>query len=306
MQEFFDVVIIGAGPAGLSAAIYTGRARLATLVLEKAIPGGQILLTDWIENYPGFPGGVAPMDLMKNIRAQAEKFGARFETDEVKTISRRGDRWLLACHNRDYEARAIIIATGSNYRKLCMPNEDRLVGRGISYCSTCDGAFFTNKDVAVVGGGDDALTEALILTKYCRKVWIIHRREEFRAEKILQERIFANSKVEVLWNCVVQEIRGEMHLESVILRNIKENRSFLLKIDGLFVSIGVDPASRFVKELVETDDLGRIKVTPTMETSQPGIFAGGDVTDACPNQMATAVGTGVQAALTADEYLSKK
>jgi thioredoxin reductase (NADPH) len=305
MGEIFDVVIVGAGPAGLSAAIYTGRARLGTLVLEKAIPGGQILLTDWIENYPGFPAGVAPMDLMKNIRAQAEKFGARFETDEVKTITRRGDRWFLAGHNRDYEAGAIIIATGSNYRKLCMPNEDRLVGRGISYCSTCDGAFFSNRDVAVVGGGNDALTEALILTKYCRKVWIIHRREEFRAEKILQERIFSNPKTEVLWKCVVQEIQGETHLESVILRNIKENRSFPLKIDGLFVSIGVDPASHFVKDLVETDELGRIKVTPAMETSEPGIFAAGDVTDACPNQMATAVGTGVQAALTADEYLSK-
>ncbi len=306
MDEIFDVVIIGAGPAGLSAAIYTGRARLNTLVLEKAIPGGQILLTDWVENYPGFPDGIAPIDLMKNIRAQAGKFGSRVETEEVKTIVPKEDHWLVSGGKQDYETRAVIIATGSNYRKLCMPNEDRLIGRGISYCATCDGAFFANRDVAVVGGGDDALTEALVLVKYCRKLNIIHRREQFRAEKILQERIFANPKFEVLWNCVVQEIKGETHLESIIVRNIKENQSFPLNIDGLFVSIGVDPASQFVRGLVETDDLGRIKVNGAMETSQPGIFAGGDVTNACPNQMATAVGTAVQAALTADEYLSKK
>ena len=306
MDNIFDIVIIGAGPAGLSAAIYTGRARLNTLILEKAIPGGQILLTDWVENYPGFPGGIAPIDLMKNIRAQAEKFGARVETDEVKTIFPKESHWLVSGSKRDYETRAVIIATGSNYRKLCMPNEDRLIGRGISYCATCDGAFFTNRDVAVVGGGDDALTEALVVAKYCRKLNIIHRREQFRAEKILQERIFANPKIEVLWNCVVQEIKGETHLESIIVRNIKENRSFTLKIDGLFVSIGVDPASHFIKDLVELNELGQVKVTSAMETSKPGIFAGGDVTDACPNQMATAVGTGVQAALSVDEYLSKK
>jgi thioredoxin reductase (NADPH) len=305
MRETLDVVIIGAGPAGLAAAVYTGRARLNTLILEKGMPGGQILLTDFVENYPGFPEGVVPFKLMEDFRKQAEKFGAKIETDEVNKIQKQGELWQVFGVKGEYPTRAVIIATGSVYRKLGLPGEAKLTGRGVSYCATCDGAFFKDKEVAVVGGGDNALTEALFLTKFCRAVKVIHRRDQFRSVKILQERIFANDKTEVLWDSVVEEISGEDRFESITIKNVKDNKTSKLKLDGLFISIGMDPNSEFVKELVDLDELGEIKVSQNMSTSQPGIFAAGDVTDACPEQMATAVGTGVAAALAVDEYLSK-
>jgi thioredoxin reductase (NADPH) len=305
MKETLDVVIIGAGPAGLAAAVYTGRARLNTLVLEKGMPGGQILLTDFVENYPGFPEGVVPFQLMENFRKQAEKFGAKIETDEAKKIQKQDELWQVSGVKGEYPTRAVIIATGSVYRKLGLPGEAKLTGRGVSYCATCDGAFFKDKEVAVVGGGDNALTEALFLTKFCRAVKVIHRRDQFRSVKILQERIFANDKTEVLWDSVVEEISGEDRFESITIKNVKDNKTSKLKLDGLFISIGMDPNSEFVKELVDLDEWGEIKVSQSMSTSQPGIFAAGDVTDACPEQMATAVGTGVRAALAVNEYLSK-
>lgn len=305
MRETLDVVIIGAGPAGLAAAVYTGRARLNTLILEKGMPGGQILLTDLVENYPGFPEGVVPFQLMEDFRKHAEKFGAKIETDEAKKIQKQGDLWHVSGVKGEYPTRAVIIATGSVYRKLGLPGEKKLTGRGVSYCATCDGAFFKDKEVAVVGGGDNALTEALFLTKFCRAVKVIHRRDQLRSVKILQERIFANDKTEVLWDSVVEEISGEDRFESITIKNVKDNKTSKLKLDGLFIAIGMDPNSEFVKELVDLDELGEIKVSQNMSTSQPGIFAAGDVTDACPEQMATAVGTGVAAALALDEYLSK-
>jgi thioredoxin reductase (NADPH) len=305
MREPLDVVIIGAGPAGLAAAVYTGRARLNTLILEKGMPGGQILLTDLVENYPGFPEGVVPFQLMEDFRKHAEKFGAKIETDEAKKIQKQGELWQVFGVKGEYPTRAVIIATGSVYRKLGLPGEAKLTGRGVSYCATCDGAFFKDKEVAVVGGGDNALTEALFLTKFCRAVKVIHRRDQLRSVKILQERIFANDKTEVLWDSVVEEISGEDRFESITIKNVKDNKTSKLKLDGLFIAIGMDPNSEFVKELVDLDELGEIKVSQNMSTSQPGIFAAGDVTDACPEQMATAVGTGVAAALALDEYLSK-
>jgi thioredoxin reductase (NADPH) len=305
MRETLDVVIIGAGPAGLSAAVYTGRARLNTLILEKGMPGGQILLTDFVENYPGFPEGVVPFQLMEDFRKQAEKFGAKIETDEAKKIQKQGELWQVFAVKEEYPTRAIIITTGSVYRKLGLPGETKLTGRGVSYCATCDGAFFRDKEVAVVGGGDNALTEALFLTKFCRAVKVIHRRDQFRAEKILQERIFDNEKIEVLWDSVVEEISGEDSFESITIKNVKDNKTSKLKLDGVFIAIGMDANSEFVKELVDLDEWGEIKVSQNMSTSQPGIFAAGDVTDACPEQMATAVGTGVRAALAVDEYLTK-
>ncbi len=305
MKETLDVVIIGAGPAGLAAAIYTGRARLNTIILDKGMPGGQILLTDFVENYPGFPEGVVPFQLMENFRKQAEKFGAKIETDEVKKIQKQGELWQVSGVKGEYPTRAVIIATGSVYRKLGLPGEAKLTGRGVSYCATCDGPFFKDKEVAVVGGGDNALTEALFLTKFCRTVKVIHRRDQLRAAKILQERIFDNDKTEVLWDSVVEEISGEDRFESITIKNVKDNKTSKLKLDGLFIAIGMDANSEFVKELVDLDKWGEIKVSQNMSTSQPGIFAAGDVTDACPEQMATAVGTGVRAALAVDEYLCK-
>jgi thioredoxin reductase (NADPH) len=305
MKETLDVVIIGAGPAGLAAAVYTGRARLNTFILEKGMPGGQILLTDFVENYPGFPEGVVPFQLMEDFRKQAEKFGAKIETDEVKKIQKQGELWQVFGVKGEYPTRAVIIATGSVHRKLGLPGETKLTGRGVSYCATCDGAFFKDKEVAVVGGGDNALTEALFLTKFCRAVKVIHRRDQFSSVKILQERIFASDKTEVLWDSVVEEISGEGRFESITIKNVKDNKTSKLKLDGVFISIGMDPNSEFVKELVDLDEWREIKVSQNMSTSQPGIFAAGDVTNACPEQMATAVGTGVAAALAVDEYLSK-
>lgn len=304
MSESYDVIIIGAGPAGLAAAVYTGRARLSTLVLEKGRPGGQILLTDFVENYPGFPDGVVPFQLMDNFRRHAEKFGAKIIMDEAKKIQRQDNLWSVLGNRGEYAVRAVIIATGSIYRKLGVPGEERLTGRGVSYCATCDGAFFKEREVAVIGGGDNALTEALFLTKFCRSVKIIHRRNEFRAVKMIQERVSANEKIEVLRNSVVVEISGESRLESITIKNVIDNQMSRLKLDGLFVSIGMDPNSAFVKGLVELDEEGQIKVSQNMATSQPGIFACGDVTNACPEQMATAVGTGVSAALAVGAYLS--
>jgi len=303
-MEPYDVVIIGAGPAGLAAAVYTGRSRLNTLVLEKGMPGGQILMTDWVENYPGFPEGVVPFELMDKFRKQAEKFGARIETDEIKELKKEGDLWHVVGNKSEYPARAVIVATGSNYRRLGLRGEAKLIGKGVSYCATCDGAFFKDKNIAVVGGGDNALTEALFLTKFCQSLKLIHRRDQFRAVKILQERVLANEKIEVLWDSVVEEVIGEERIESITVKNIKDNTTSTVKVDGLFVSIGMDPNTEFVKGLLELNEWGEIKVKKNMQTSQPGIFAAGDATDACPEQMATAVGTAVSAALAVDEYLS--
>jgi thioredoxin reductase (NADPH) len=306
MDNAWDVVIVGAGPAGLAAAIYTGRARRSTLVLEKGIPGGQILLTDWVENYPGFADGATPFALMQGFRAQAEKFGARIETGEVEGISGAEGAWVLKGSRKDPAARAVIIATGSAYRRLGIDGEARLTGRGVSYCATCDGAFFAGREVAMVGGGDNALKEALFLVKYCRKVTIIHRRDRFRGERIYQERVFASDKVEILWDTVVRAVNGGDKVESLDIRNLKTGNELRLPVDGLFVSIGTEPQTAFVKGFLDLNEWGQVKVGPDMRSSVPGIFAAGDVSDACPKQIATAVGTGVHAALSVEEYLSSR
>ncbi len=303
MNETYDVVIIGAGPAGLAAAIYTGRARLKTLVVEKGMPGGQILLTDFVENYPGFPDGVVPFQLMDDFRKQAGKFGAEIATDEITQIQKKDSLWIVIGRKEEYPTQTVIVCTGSVYRKLGLEGEGRLVGKGVSYCATCDGAFFKDKDVAVVGGGDNALREAFFLTKFCRSIKLIHRRRQLRGEKIYQERVFSSQKIEILWETLVEEISGQDKFESITVKNVKTNKTSKLKLDGLFVSIGTVPNSGLIRGLLDLDEGGKIKVRSSMATSQPGIFAAGDVTDACPQQMATAVGTGVIAALSVNEYL---
>jgi len=305
MSELLDVVIVGAGPAGLSAAIYTCRGRLKTVILEKGIPGGQILMTDFVENYPGFPEGIVPFELMDKFRKQAERFGAEITQDEVLRLEKMNEGWNVVAGRNQYQTRTVIIATGSVHRRLGLENEMKFVGRGVSYCATCDGAFFRDKNVAVVGGGDWALTEALFLTKFCRSVAVIHRRDQFRGEKILQERLFANEKIEVFWDSVVTDISGSDKLESLTLKNVKTDKTREIKVEGFFVSIGLDPNSSFVKGLLELNEWQEIKVRQNMGTSQEGIFAAGDVCEACPEQMATAVGTGVAAALAVEDYLSK-
>jgi len=305
MDAPWDVVIVGAGPAGLAAALYTGRARLSTVVLEKGVPGGQILLTDWVENYPGFPAGVAPFDLMQSFRKQAETFGARIESDEVLGVSRSGEAFVLKGHKGDYEARAVILATGSAYRRLGVSGEERLIGSGVSYCATCDGAFFPGKDIAVVGGGDNALKEAVFLTRFARTLTLIHRRDKFRGEKIYQERVAANRKIRVLLSTVVESVEGAAKVESLSVRDLKAGSVSSLAVSGLFVSIGTRPQTGFVKGFLELNEWEQVKVDLNMASSVPGIFAAGDVSDACPKQIATAVGTGVHAALSVQEYLSR-
>jgi len=305
MSEVYDVVIIGGGPAGLSAAIYTGRGRLNTLILEKGIPGGQILLTDFVENYPGFPDGVVPFELMERFRVQAEKFGAKITQDEVERIEKKDDLWNVVAGQGEFLTRTVLVATGSAHRRLGLENEGKYLGRGISYCATCDGAFFKEKDLAVVGGGDFALTEALILTKFCRSLKLIHRRDKFRGEQILQERVFENEKITVVWDSIVTHISGSATLESLTLQNVKTQETSEIKVDGFFISVGLDPNSKFVEGLLELNEWREIKVKQKMATSQPGIFAAGDVCDACPEQMATAVGTAVAAAIGIENLLRK-
>ncbi len=300
-----DVAIVGAGPAGLAAAIYTGRGRLSTVVLEKGMPGGQILLTDWVENYPGFPTGTAPSDLMQAFRKQAETFGAEIVSDEALSIAGSEGAFVIRGHNGEYSARAVIVATGSSYRRLGVPGEERLTGAGVSYCAVCDGSFFAGRDIAVVGGGDNALKEALYLTRFAASVTLIHRRAEFRGERIYRERIAANGKVRVLLETVVCAVEGQAKVESLTLRNVRDDTSSTLPVAGLFVSIGTRPRTEFVKGLLALDEWEQIKVDGAMSSSVPGVFAAGDVSDACPKQVATAVGTGVHAALSVQEYLSR-
>jgi thioredoxin reductase (NADPH) len=300
----WDVAIVGAGPAGLAAALYTGRARLSTVVLEKGIPGGQILLTDWVENYPGFPTGVVPFELMQSFRKQAEMFGARIESDEAISIERSTDAFVLKGHKGAYAARAVIVATGSAYRRLGVPGEERLTGSGVSYCAVCDGAFFAGRDIAVVGGGDNALKEALYLTRFARSLTLIHRRDRFRGERIYQERVAANAKIRVLLDTVVASIDGASKVESLTIRHLKDGSTSSLAVSGLFISIGTKPQTDFVTGFLELNEWAQIKVDRDMGSSVPGVFAAGDVSDACPKQIATAVGTGVHAALSVQDYLA--
>jgi thioredoxin reductase (NADPH) len=307
VSEKYDVIIIGAGPAGLSAAIYTGRARLNTLVVEKGIPGGQILITDWIENYPGFPEGIAPFDLMEAFRRQAERFGAQIVMEEVRGIRADPDApggWLVDVGAAVHAARALILTTGAAYRRLNVARETDLIGRGVSYCATCDGAFFRNAEIAVVGGGDTALMEAEYLTKFAATVHVIHRRDKLRGTRILQERVFANPKITIHWDSVIDSLVGESKLESIVLKNVKTGETVAVPVEGLFISIGVDPTNELAKGICDLNQWGEIVVDDRMATSAPGIYAAGDVIDAAPHQVATAVGTGVHAAISIDEYLA--
>jgi thioredoxin reductase (NADPH) len=306
MTAKHDVVIIGAGPAGLAAAIYAGRARLDTVVLEKGLPGGQILITDWVENYPGFPDGIAPFDLIETFRKQVLKFGAVIVSDGAKSIRPDGDGpdWIVQAGKTEYATRAVIVATGAHYRRLGLPNEGKLVGRGVSYCATCDGAFFRDREIAVVGGGDTALMEAHYLTKFASKIHVIHRRDRFRGAKILQERLLESPTVDVHWNSVVDEIVGSDCLEAIVLCDVATGAKTTLPVEGFFVAIGMDPVSDVAKGLLELNAWGEIVVNPRMATSRPGIYAAGDVISSMPRQVATAVGSGVNAAMGVSEYLS--
>lgn len=304
MREI-DIAIIGGGPAGLSAGLYGARAMLKTVVLEKQSPGGQILLTDIIENYPGFPGGINPEELTKRMKQQVEEFGGEIILDDIDGLEKQGNLWKVNGWENEYLAKAVIIATGSEPRKLGVPGEKEFTGRGVSYCATCDAPFFKDQPVAVVGGGDSAVSEAIYITKYASKVYLIHRRDKLRAEMIWQKRAFENPKIEFIWDTVVTEIKGENKVKELYLKNVKTGEESKLPVEAIFIFVGMNPNVDLVKDIVKLTPSGKIKVNLRMETSVPGIFAAGDVTEVPYEQVSIAVGTGAIAAMTAVEYINK-
>jgi len=301
------LAIVGGGPAGLTAGIYAARDRLDAVLLEaKPLTGGQIILADIIENYPGFPEPLSGAELMERMRKQAERFGLRFATAEIKRVRPADDKYLLEGAEVEYLAKAVIVATGTESRKLGVPGEEELWGMGVTPCATCDGPLYRDKPVAVVGGGDSAVKEAVYLTKFASKVYLIHRRDKLRAEKIIQEQAFAQEKIEVVWETVVTEMLGdaEKGLTGVKLKNVASDEESVLTVDCVFLYVGVEPNTTFVKDLVELDERGLIITDDDMRTSAPGVFAAGDCRSKKLKQVATAVGEGAVAAFSAQEYVT--
>jgi len=301
-----EVVVIGAGPAGLAAALYAGRARLATVVLERGATGGQASTTHLIENYPGFPEGITGPDLMQRMEQQARRFGAEFRYAEVRALAtgEDGGGFLISTSDGDLRAPAVIIATGTEPVRLGVPGEDRLRGSGVSYCATCDGAFFRDKHVLVVGGGDSALVEALFLTRFASRVTVVHRRDELRATKVVQEDAFKNPKIGFAWNSVVDEILGADRVEGVILKDTRTGEKRRLDADGVFVAIGSRPDTGFVAGLADLDPQGYILTDDRMRTRTRGLFAAGDVRAKMVRQVVTAVADGAVAAVEAERHIS--
>ena len=300
----YDVTIIGGGPAGLTAGLYAARAGLKSLLLERGIFGGQIVNARLVENYPGFPEGISGPELGEFMRRQATKFGLEAFNTEV-TGMRTGDAYEISTTEGNIQTKSIIIAAGSEYRKLAVAGEEKLSGRGVSYCATCDGFFFRDREVAVVGGGDTAVTDALELAQHCRKVYIIHRRDQLRATKTLQEKAFSQPKIELVWNSVVDEIVGDKMLNSLRLRNVKTGQSSDLEVDGTFVAVGLKPNSQVFSQLVTLDEARFIVTDEMMRTSAPGIFAAGDVRHNSFRQVITAAGDGASAAMSAFKYIKE-
>lgn len=298
----YDLVIIGAGPAGLTAGLYAARARMNVLLLEKAAPGGQIIVTDWIENYPGFPEGISGFDLAEKMKKQAEDLGLEIETAEVQSLNLTAEVKEIVLKSRTIRCKAIIIASGASPRKLGI-GEDKYMGKGISFCATCDAPFFRDKTVVAIGGGDTAVQEAIFLTKFVNKVYLVHRRDELRATKILQERAFANDKIEFVWDTVATGVDGFFGIEGVRVKNVKTNEESVIKADGCFIWVGILPNTEFVKGAVKTDEGGFIIADAKMQTNVPGVFAAGDVRDTPLRQVSTAVGDGAIAAVSAEHYI---
>jgi thioredoxin reductase (NADPH) len=302
----WDVVIVGAGPAGLASAIYAGRSQLKTVVLDQ-VPGGQLLITEQIENYPGFYEGITGFELSEKFRNHAEKFGAKIETGKsVDSVDVEGDIFILKCGNDEIKGKTVIWAAGSTPRNLNVPGEAEFLGRGVSYCAVCDGFFFKDKTVAVVGGGDSALEEALYLTKFANKVYLIHRRDKFRAVKIIQDRVRKNEKIEPVLNKVVESINGKDFVESLTLRDTVSGELSELPVDGIFIFIGNEPNVSPVLHLVETSEQGFILTDDEMKTKTPGLFAAGDVRYKPLKQVVTAASDGAVAAMSATKFLEEK
>ncbi|GGS73694.1 thioredoxin reductase [Planobispora rosea] len=303
-----NVIIIGSGPAGYTAAVYSARADLNPLVFEGSVTaGGALMNTTEVENFPGFPDGIMGPDLMDGLRKQAERFGAELVADDVVEVDLTVTPKVVKTATGTFHAEAVILATGSGYRQLGVPNEQRLSGHGVSWCATCDGFFFRGQDIVVVGGGDTAMEEATFLTRFASSVTVVHRRDELRASKIMQDRAFANEKIRFVWDSEVADILGENKVAGVRLRNVKTGEESELAATGLFIAIGHDPRTELVKGQVELDDEGYIKVAaPSTRTNLDGVFAAGDVVDHTYRQAITAAGTGCAAALDAERWLADR
>lgn len=299
----YDVIIIGGGPAGLSAGTYIARARLNALLIERGAIGGQIINTQLVENYPGFVEGIGGIELTQAMHEQAARFGLETVYADVSGIRADGKNKIVTTSGGDFTAPAIIITGGSERQKLGVPGEEEYIGKGVSFCATCDGAFFADKEVAVVGGGNAALTEALELTRFAAKVTVIHRRDELRATRILQEKARANSKIEFLLDSVVDEVVGETFVTGARVSNVKTKQQSRLEVTGVFMSVGFRPNTDYLKGTVELDELGSVIVNQDMETSVPGIFAAGDIRSRSIRQVIAAAGDGAVAAISAEKYL---
>ena len=304
--ETYDIAIIGAGGAGLTAALYGARARRRTVVFERLITGGQIATTELVENYPGFPQGINGADFAMNLVEQVSRFGAELRYEDVQSITPgAGGPFRIETGEGPYEAHAVIATAGADYNKLGVPGEDEFIGRGVSYCATCDAAFFQDVEVVVVGGGDAAFDEALFTTRYASKVWLVHRRETFRASALLQERVFANPKIEIVRNSVVERIVGEQMVEGAELRDVQTGEVSTLPVEAVFIFIGQTPNSHLLKGLVELDEGGHAHVDLRMRTKVPGLFVAGDLRVAAARQLVRACGGGATAALAAEAYLAE-
>ena len=305
MAQEYDVIIIGGGAAGLTAGLYSARARRSTILFEKSVPGGQIATTSLVENYPAFPDGIDGPDLAERMEEQAKKYGMELMYGEVERISVQGNRRVVHTSEGDFIGKTVIVTTGAEHRKLDVPGELELSGRGVSYCATCDGAFFRDQVVVVVGGGDAALDEGLFLTRYASKVIVVHRRDELRASKVLQERALANPKMEFVWDTVVEQVLGETKVSGARVRNLKTGEVSVIDAQGVFVYIGLIPQSDFARGLLPTDNAGHFQTNLWMETVVSGIFVAGDVRVNAARQLVSAAGDGCTAAIRADAYLTE-
>jgi thioredoxin reductase (NADPH) len=304
----YDLVIIGGGPAGLTAGLYAARARLKTRLVEKLSPGGQVLTTDWVENYPGFPEGVSGFELMDKMRQQAERFDLEITSSEATAVERQGELFRLRHDGEELLSRTIVIATGALPNTLGVPGEAELTGKGVSYCATCDGPFYKESEVAVIGGGDTAAEEALFLTRFASQVHLCHRRDELRATGVLRERLKAEPKVRIHWSTTVTAIeKGESgQVSGAVLKDLKTGRTSRLPVQGVFLFVGTKPVTEFLKGFVELDSQGFVKTDPELATSQAGVWAAGDVRSKTLRQISTAVGDGAVAAYQAERYIENK
>jgi len=304
-EKIYDVIIIGAGPAGMTAAVYTSRANLSTLMMERGVPGGQMAKTEEIENYPGFDSILGP-DLSNKMFDHAKKFGAEYAYGDIKEIVDGKEYKTVIAGKKEYKARAIIITTGAEYKKIGVPGEQELGGRGVSYCAVCDGAFFRDKELVVIGGGDSAVEEGVYLTRFASKVTIVHRRDELRAQKILQDRAFANEKISFIWNTTLKQINGtDGKVSGVTLVNTQNGEESDFKTDGVFIYIGMLPLTKPFANLGITNENGYIETNDVMETKVPGIFAAGDVREKTLRQVVTATGDGSIAAQAVQHYVEE-